>query len=161
MAPLPVPMIAIQLFAEFLRAQNQARSIQASNDHHLALARLEASLHEQRLHAQTEISTLLITTARHVFDRKTDILMSSFSSVLDLLKSSHSSLLSERHSLSERLHSAKTKQDRLLCNQRLGDIDRRLSLLEHESRTLHADMLTYLDTLDIRGVALPTPIGSL
>ena len=142
-------IIPLQIFAQILQAEMHAKAYRLETERQIELSKIEAAITSQTIQAQKEIATLLITTARHVFDRKLDVLHESFNAILALIQRSHENLVSERVSLTAAVITAKSKQDKLVANERLGSVDRELARLEHEATALHADMQAFLRVVDI------------
>jgi len=123
------------------------------------LAEIEAAVASERIQAQRDVAKLLIETARHVFDRKIDTLQSSLNAVIGLIQQSHAALVTSRESAQNAALCATSKQDRLLANARLGEIDRELARLEHEGAKLHADMQVFLQMIDVKQPLLSLPFS--
>lgn len=153
-------LIPLQVFSRILEAELHARAMRAETERQVQLANIEASITSQQIQAQKEVAVLLITTARHVFDRKVDLLHASFDSVLGLIQRSHDRLANQRAELTTVVIVAKSKQERLIANERLGTVDRELARLEHEAATLHAQMQAFLRMIDISLPLTPLQIGA-
>jgi hypothetical protein len=147
-------LIPLQIFAQILRAEMHEKAMQRETVRQIEISKIEATIATQTIQAQKELGELLITTARHVFDRKIDVLHASFNAILGFTQRSHECLVSERASLTVAVIKATSKEDKLIANDRLGAVDRELARLEHEAATLHADMQAFLRIVDI---TLPLP----
>jgi hypothetical protein len=146
--------IPLQIFAEILRAELYSKAQRQEAERQIQLAKIEAAVRSETIQAQRHVAELLIATARHVFDRKIDVLHDSFNAILAIIQHAHESLVSERAALTATVITAKSRQDKLIATQRLAEIDRELARLEHEAATLHADMQAFLRVVDIQ---LPLP----
>jgi hypothetical protein len=146
---MTVPILALQAFSHMLHAEMMAATQREKNARDVRLAEIQAAITRERIQAQRDVATLLVETAKHVFDRKIDVLQASFNAVIALIQESHTSLIASREAAQTAVLAATTKRDRLIANQRLGQIDKELARLEHEGAKLHADMQMFLQTIDM------------
>ncbi len=153
--PTLIPTAAIQILSTIIRESAQLAIEEEATARQVALANIEAMLVRDRLRTQEHIATLMIDTARHVFDKKAELVQDSFRDILQLIYASHASLEAERQSLSAATLSAKTKQERFIVNQRLGEISRQMADLVHDAQSLHKDMQYYINQLNVDYSSIP------
>lgn len=153
---VPVPVLgALDVFGQIIRAEMNTKREKEITKRANHMASLQASLASERIAAQKDILILLIKTAQHVFDRKMDLIQSSFESAMELIRTHQEALIAEKEGLKQASLKQLDKMEYLLMRERINDIDGALLELDHRAMVLNKDIQAMVQSmsLDVSGRA--------
>jgi hypothetical protein len=119
------------------------------------LRALEAQERQEHRAAQKELLTLLIKTAKHVFDRKMDYLERSYGQLMKMLGRHQKALLEREAKLDKAMIVAKTHEDRLVVLSELAKVRETLLELEHRATQVHKVMETLVQSIGLSFEGVP------